>query len=147
MGSLFRGCLATALLGAAALLAARGAYAQECSARAITAATAEVYAGPPRFAPGAGWQGVQIERLSPGVPIFVCQERALKFGMTTRIWVQIGYRAAAGDWRRGWISKESVRMAVRTDGLTLRLYACVPATKSQVPMVGGAGIEPATPAV
>ena len=49
--------------------------------------------------------------------------------MTTQIWVQIGHRAAAGDWRRGWISKESVRMAVRTDGLMQRLYACVPATE------------------
>ena len=147
MGSLFRAGLAVALLGAAGLLACSEVHAQECSARAITSSTAEVYAGPPRFAPGAGWQGVQIERLSPGVPIFVCQERALEFGMTTQIWVQIGYRATAGDWRRGWISKESVRMAVRTDGLMQRLYACVPATKIQVPMVDGAGIEPATPAV
>jgi hypothetical protein len=147
MGSLFRGCLATALLGAAALLSSPEVHAQECNARAITSSAAEVYAGPPRFAPGVGWQGVQIERLSPGMPIFVCQERALEFGMTTQIWVQIGYRAAAGDWRRGWISKESVRIAVRTDGPMQRLYACVPAAKSQVPMVGGAGTEPATPVV
>ncbi len=147
MGSLFRAGLALALLSAAALLTSGGAHAQECGARAMTSVTAEVYLGPPRFAPGAGWQGVLIERLSAGVPIFVCQERALEFGMTTQTWVQIGYRAAAGDWRRGWISKESVRMAVRTDGLMQRLYACLPATKVRVPMVGGAGIEPATPAV
>jgi hypothetical protein len=147
MGSLCRTGLAVTLLAAAALLASTGALAQECSARAITASTAEVYAGPPRFATGAGWQGLQIERLSPGVPIFVCQERALEFGMTTQIWVQIGYRTAAGDWRRGWISKESVRMAVRTDGLMQRLYACLPSTQVRVLLVGGAGIEPATPAV
>ncbi len=147
MGSLFRAGLAMALLGAAALLASPGAHAQECNARAITSSTAEVYAGPPRFTPGTGWQGVQIERLSPGMPIFVCQERALDFGMTTQIWVQIGYRAAAGDWRRGWISKESVRMAVRTDGLMQRLYAYSHSCRVRVLLVGGAGIEPATPAV
>ena len=80
---------------------------------------------PPRFASGLGWQGSQIERLSAGVPIFVCRELDLEFGLTTRTWVQIGYRTA-GDWRYGWISKESVRIAVRTDGLIKRLYASIP---------------------
>ena len=66
----------------------------------------------------------------------------MEFGLSTRTWVQIGYRAATGNWRRGWISKESVSMAVRTDGLMKRLSAFIPSS-----LVGGAGIEPATPAV
>jgi hypothetical protein len=119
--------LAVALLGAAALLASTGADAQECSARAMTSTPAEVYASPPRFATGLGWQGAQIERLSSGVPIFVCRELDLEFGLSTRTWVQIGYRTA-DDWRYGWISKASVRMAVRTDGVIKRLYAFVPST-------------------
>jgi hypothetical protein len=114
------------VLGGAALLATSLAHSQECGARAITSSTAEVYENPPRFAFGVGWEGAQIERLSPGVSIFVCQERDLRFGLTTRTWVQIGYRAA-GDWRYGWISKEAVRIAVRTDGVIRRLYAFIPA--------------------
>ena len=141
MRSQFRAGLAVALLAAAALLASAGASAQECAARAVTSSAAEVYASPPRFATGVGWQGLQIERLSPGVPIFVCQERAVEFGLSTRTWVQIGYRAATGNWRRGWISKESVSMAVRTDGLMKRLYAFVPSTNALVLWPGDAGIE------
>ena len=141
MRSQFRAGLAVALLAAAALLASAGAFAQECSARAITSSTAEVYASPPRFATGAGWQGLQIERLSPGMPIFVCQEKAVEFGLSTRTWVQIGYRAATGNWRRGWISKESLSMAVRTDGLMKRRYAFFQSTNALVLWAGDAGIE------
>jgi hypothetical protein len=134
MGLFFRAGLAAALLGAGALLAPLGAYAQECTARAITSSTAEVYQSPPRYATGVGWQGVQIERLSSGVALFVCRELNLDFGFSTRTWVQIGYRSAGGDWRFGWISKETVRMAVRTDGAVKRLYAGP--TESR-PMLGG----------
>ena len=74
MRSQFRVGSALALL-AAALLASAGAFAQECAARAVTSSTAEVYASPPRFATGVGWQGLQIERLSPGVPIFACARK------------------------------------------------------------------------
>jgi hypothetical protein len=126
MSAFVKARLAGALLGAAALLAFSFAHAQECAARAITSSAAAVYEKPPRFAFGLGWEGTQIERLSPGVPIFVCQERDLKFGLTTRTWVQIGYRIA-GDWRYGWISKEAVRIAVRTDGVIKRLYTFIPA--------------------
>jgi hypothetical protein len=114
-----------ALLGAAMLLTCPGAHAEQCAARAITSSTADVYEKPPRFAFGAGWQGTQIERLSSGVSVFVCSEIDLQFGLTTRTWVQIGYRTA-GDWRYGWVSKEAVRTAVRTDGTIKRLYASLP---------------------
>jgi hypothetical protein len=124
MSFFVRTSLAVVLLGAAALLASPLAHAQQCGARAVTSSTTEVYEKPPRFAFGVGWEGAQIERLSAGVPIFVCREIDLQFGLTTRTWVQIGYRAT-GDWRYGWIAKDSVRIAVRTDGVIKRLYTFI----------------------
>ncbi|HZF26382.1 MAG TPA: hypothetical protein VEZ88_08980 [Steroidobacteraceae bacterium] len=58
----------------------------------------------------------------------MCREISVEFGFSTRTWVQIGYPLAAGGWRYGWIPKDTLRMAMRTDGprLLYGLFALIP---------------------
>jgi hypothetical protein len=132
MGSSFRAATLLALLSAAALFASDSASAQSCSERATTSSDVDVFESPPRFTTGVGWQGTQIEHLSSGRPIYVCREINLEFGFSTRTWVQIGY-AVANGFRYGWIPKDTLRTAMRTNGprLLLALLALVPPASAE----------------
>ncbi|HEY7379494.1 MAG TPA: hypothetical protein VH542_12480 [Steroidobacteraceae bacterium] len=132
MGSSFRAAALLALVSSCALFTTGTASAQTCGERAVTSSDVDVFQNPPRFSTGVGWQGTQIEHLPSGMPIFVCREINLEFGFSTRTWVQIGYPSGNG-FRYGWIPRDTLRTAMRTDGprLLLALLALVPPANAE----------------
>lgn len=97
------------------LMLAPPAHAQTCAQKAELLSSAEVYRELPRYVTGLGWQGVRTDRLPTGSVVWICQDRAVDFGFSSKTWSQIGYRAprATDPWRFGWILKAQWRPAPR----------------------------------
>lgn len=100
----------------AGLLLASPARAQTCEQKATLTTSTDVYKELPRYVTGLGWQGPRTERLQAGSVVWVCQDRKVDFGFSSKTWSQIGYRAPRNTdpWRFGWVLKEQWRPAPRT---------------------------------
>lgn len=99
----------------ASLMLAPPAHAQTCAQKAELLSSTEVYRDLPRYVTGLGWQGARADRLPTNSVVWICQDRAVDFGFSSKTWTQIGYRAprATDPWRFGWILKEQWRPAPR----------------------------------
>lgn len=104
------GCLLTGLM------LASPARAQTCEQKATLTASTDVYKELPRYVTGLGWQGARSDRLPAGSVVWICQDRAVDFGFSSKTWSQVGYRAPRNTdpWRFGWVLKEQWRPAPRT---------------------------------
>lgn len=103
-------CVVALTLSAHAL-----ASAQTCEQKAVLSASAEVYKEAPRYVTGLGWQGQRTDRLPAGHVVWICQNRAIDFGFSSREWSQIGYRHPRSNepWQFGWILTSQWRPAGR----------------------------------
>jgi hypothetical protein len=81
--------------------------AQQCKQRGVITADADVYANPPRYVTGAGWQGSRMAHLGRGTQVYVCQERSVDFGFSEKKWSQIAYPVDR-QWQYGWILKDNL---------------------------------------
>lgn len=102
----------------ASLLAAMwlvSAHAQTCGQKATLNTSADIYQELPHYVTGLGWQGPRTDRLPAGSVVWICQDRAVDFGFSSKTWSQIGYRAPRNTdpWRFGWILKEQWRPILR----------------------------------
>jgi hypothetical protein len=102
------------------LLGLGPAAAQQCATRTTLKSFATVYENPPHYVTGAGLQGNRTDQLPPGTAVFICRQENVDFGFSSRVWVQIQYRAGGQGWRNGWIPQESLP-APRTVDLWQRL--------------------------
>jgi hypothetical protein len=91
---------------AALLLIPSALSAQKCDERALIISDAQVYEHPPRFITGQGWQGKPIAYLSKDTQVYICNERDVEFGFSTKVWVQIAFRQS--QWRYGWVSGDKI---------------------------------------
>jgi hypothetical protein len=96
------------------LLLASSAWAQQCSKRTTLIADTDVFENPPTFVTGAGWRGNIQARLSSGTEVFVCRERSIDFGFSSKTWMQIAYRSGQQWPKYGWVIKEAVRSSSRS---------------------------------
>ena len=81
--------------------------AQGCQQRAEITLGADVFASPPRFVTGLGWQGNRQAYLTRGTQVYMCMEQRVEFGLSTKVWAKIAYRNNAG-FQFGWVLKENV---------------------------------------
>jgi hypothetical protein len=90
------------------LLGLGPAVAQQCTTRTTLKSFATVFQNPPRYVTGTGLQGARTDQLPPGTAVFICRQENVDFGFSSRVWVQIQYRAGSQGWRNGWIPQESL---------------------------------------
>lgn len=92
-----------------------GVHAQTCEQKAVLSASVEVYKEAPRYVTGLGWQGQRTDRLPAGHVVWICQNRAIDFGFSSREWSQVGYRHPRSNepWQFGWILTSQWRPAGR----------------------------------
>lgn len=129
------------------------AQAQTCAQKATLTASTDVYKELPRYVTGLGWQGARSDRLPADSVVWICQDRAVDFGFSSKTWSQVGYRAPRNTdpWRFGWVLKEQWRPAPRTParqsmgdtGLQLAGYTAKATTKP--PSASPPEALPATP--
>ena len=81
--------------------------AQSCQRRAQIISGADVFALPPSFITGRGWRGKNQQYLERGTQVYICAERSIEFGLSTKVWVKIAYRGTAG-FEFGWVARENV---------------------------------------
>lgn len=120
--------------------------AQTCAQKAVLTASADIYRETPRYVTGLGWQGPRTERLAIGTLVWVCQERAVDFGFSSRVWTQIGYRLPSGPdpWRFGWIMKSQWKAVVNMPGGTRALRPAAYAIEQRVTQADTQAEPPAT---
>ena len=92
----------------------QSAVGQQCSKRTTLISDTDVFENPPTFVTGAGWRGRIETHLAAGTEVFVCRERNLEFGFSSKPWLQIAYRSGPQWPKYGWVIKEAVRSATTT---------------------------------
>ncbi|KGM40220.1 hypothetical protein JY96_09725 [Aquabacterium sp. NJ1] len=118
-------------------------HAQTCAQKAELLSSAEVYRDLPRYVTGLGWQGARTDRLPANSVVWVCQDRAVDFGFSSKTWSQVGYRAPrpTDPWRFGWILKEQwrpvarkpTRQSLAAGGIQLAAYPARPGNTNSAP--------------
>jgi hypothetical protein len=81
--------------------------AQSCQRKAEITSGADVFASPPKFITGRGWQGNREAYLTRGTQVYICAEQRIEFGLSTKIWAKIAYRNGGG-FQFGWVLRENV---------------------------------------
>lgn len=140
----------------AGLMLTPPAHAQTCAQKAELLSSAEVYRDLPRYVTGLGWQGARTDRLPTNSVVWICQDRAVDFGFSSKTWTQIGYRPplATDPWRFGWILKEQWRPASRNPagqshadgGIQLAAYPANQAGTNSTPAEAPPELPPDAPA-
>ncbi len=82
-----------------------------CNRRARIVQDADVYRQVPNYVTGRGWRGDLVATLNGNTQVYVCGERSVAFGFSTKTWVQIAFEGAGRNWQYGWVLKEHITMA------------------------------------
>jgi hypothetical protein len=82
---------------------------QQCDKRATLTTDTDVFENPPTYVTGTGWRGNIQAHLSAGTQVFICRERSLEFGFSSKVWLQIAYRSGQHWPVYGWVIREATR--------------------------------------
>ncbi len=87
------------------------AYTQSrCDKGARVTAKTTIWDQAPTFNLGKGWlMGRIIGSLKKDAKIFICDEKNIGFGVSTKRWYRIAYWGGSG-WSYGWISSDAVQL-------------------------------------
>ena len=112
-GVLSRQCLTAiiAILTIVLLLPSLSTAQSTCNRRGRIIQDTDVYPQVPSYVTGSGWRGERIATLRGNTQVYVCGERSVAFGFSTRTWVQIAFEGMGRNWQYGWILKEYITMA------------------------------------
>jgi hypothetical protein len=110
-GAISRHCL-IAIIGLMLLLPSLSTAQSTCNRRGRIIQDADIYRQVPRYVTGGGWQGERVATLRGNTQVYVCGERNVAFGFSTKVWVQIAFESANRSWQYGWVLKESITMAL-----------------------------------
>jgi hypothetical protein len=109
-GAVSRHCL-MAMIAIMVLLPSLSSAQSTCNRRGRIIQDTDVYQQVPSFVTGSGWRGERIATLRGNTPVYVCGERNVAFGFSTKTWVQIAFESASKNWQYGWVLKEYITMA------------------------------------
>ena len=109
-GALSRHCL-MAIMAIVLLLPSLSTAQPTCNRRARITQDTDVYRQVPNYVTGRGWRGDLVATLRGNTQVYVCGERNVAFGFSTKTWVQIAFEGAGRNWQYGWVLKEHITMA------------------------------------
>jgi hypothetical protein len=109
-GAFSRQCL-MAIIAIMLLLPALSTAQSTCNRRGRIIQDTDVYQQVPSYVTGSGWRGERIATLRGNTQVYVCGERNVAFGFSTKTWVQIAFESAGRNWQYGWVLKEYITMA------------------------------------
>ena len=81
--------------------------AAECGQKGVTNKSTAVYATPPHYVTGKGWQGTFVRTLPEKTQLYICECRDVEFGFSAKTWCRTAFRPGQ-EWQYGWIVREDL---------------------------------------
>jgi hypothetical protein len=80
---------------------------QQTQRRGVTTEWTEVFASPPAFVTGIGWQGERVTTLRTGTALYVFAEQDVEYGFSTKDYLQVAFLMDS-VWTFGWVLADDI---------------------------------------